>query len=165
MAEAIAFEPLKCDVKRELYEQLLAAPEQHIEAILDVYTILQLLHDKGIFEIIKDALGSGEKVMEVLTEEIEKDEVVRTVRNLTIFIKMIGSIEPDALEKIMGSISRQAGRARSKKPPGLFQLLGQLSSADGRRALEPFVAALKVAGQEMPRLKREERTRITRRQA
>lgn len=164
VAEAIEFDAGTRDVKRELYDRLLAAPEAHIEAMLEIYAILQLLYDKGILEMVKDLLGSGEKVMEVMTEEVEKNEVVRTVRNLTIFIKIIGSVEPDTLEKIMGSISKKIG-PRSKKPPGLLRLFGQLSSTDSRRALEPLVAALKIAGEEMPRTERKKRTRTTRHDA
>ncbi len=143
----------------------MAAPEKHVEALLDLYSIAQLLRDKGILELIKDTLGSGEKVMEIFTETMETDEVVRTIRNLVIFIKLIGSIEPETLERIMKALSLKIETAKSRKPPGLFQLLKQLSNADSQRALEPVAAALQVAGQSIPRSPPKPRTRTTRHQA
>lgn len=165
MAEAISYDHRLRNVKQELYQQLSAAPGKHVEAVLDVYAILQLLHDKGIFEVIKDALGSGERVMEILTDTMEKDEVIRTIRNLTIFVKIIGSIEPDLLEKIMNAVSKEFENTKAKKPPGLLRLLGKLANANGRRVLEPIVTALNVAGKELPQTKKKERTRTTRRSA
>lgn len=162
MAEAIPYDHRTRDARQELYHKLQGAPEHHIEALLDLYAILQLLHDKGILEVIKDALGSGEKVLEILTGTMERDEIVRTVRNLTIFIKLIGAIEPDALENLMTALSDKVEKSKVKKPPGLLRLLGQLSSKDSRRGLETIVGALQVAGKTMPRQKKEERTKVTR---
>lgn len=165
MAEPLSFENPPRDVRQEPHPQLQSQPDEHPEAMLDVYAILQLLRDKGILEMIKDGLGSMEKVMEIITETLEREEVVRTVRNLTIFVKMIGSIEPDTLERIMKSLSNATEDTQTKKPPGLLRLLGQFSTADARRALEPLAAALQAAGRSMPQKSNEERTHTTRHSA
>jgi uncharacterized protein YjgD (DUF1641 family) len=162
MAEPISFEPVFRNRQHELYPRVQSAPGEHAEAMLDVYAILELARQKGILEIIKDALGSLEGIMEVITETAEKDEVVRTVRNLTILIKMLGSIEPEALEQVMKSISNATVSATSKKPPGFLQLLSQLSSGDSRRALEPIAAGLQAAGSSIPKIKKKERAHTSR---
>jgi uncharacterized protein YjgD (DUF1641 family) len=164
MAERIDFHPAERNVKEELYHQLAAAPQQHVEALLDLFAIAQLLRDKGIFELIKDTLGSGEKVLEIFTETLETDEVVRTVRNLSIFIKLIGSIEPETLERIMKAFSLDVETSKSRKPPGLLQLLRQLSAPESRRALEPALSALRSAGRSIPQPKKE-RPKTTRHRA
>lgn len=165
MAEPIQYEPRLRNPRQELYHQLQTAPQEHVEALLDAYAVLQLLHDKGIFELIKDALGSGEKILGVLTETMERDDVVRTVRNLTIFIKMIGAIEPDVLEQLMGALCDKVEISKTKEPPGLLRLLRQLSNEDSRRGLETVVTALQVVGQNMPRTPRLAKTRTTRHKA
>lgn len=166
MAEEIVFDHHQRNAKQELYHQLHSAPEEHVEALLDVYALVQLLHDKGIFELMKDSLGAGEQVLGVLTETLEREEVVRTIRNLTIFIKMIGAMEPDTLEKIMKSLSNQfEGAKAQKKPPGLLRLLGQLADADSRRAMAPVAAALQTAGRSIPKPPTKERTKTMRHKA
>lgn len=138
------------------------SPEEHAESMLDASAILQLLRDKGVLEIIKDALGSMEKVMEVITETLEREDVVRTVRNITVLIKILGSIEPDTLENVMKSLSSATHGTAAQKPPGLLHLLSQLSSGDTRRALEPIAAALQALGRSIPQAPKEERTHATR---
>lgn len=162
MAQPIEYEPAPRNLKRELSPQLQAAPDEHPEAILDVYAILELLREKGILEMVKDGLGSLEKVLEIATETLEREDVVRTVRNLAILVKMLGSIEPEALEKIMKSVSNATEGVKAKKPPGLLQLLSQLSSGDARRALAPIAAALQAAGRSIPETPKEDRTHTTR---
>lgn len=165
MAEKIEFTPARRDVRKELYHELLSAPEQHADAMLDLYAIAQLLRDKGVFEIVKDTLGSGEKVMEIVTETLEKDEVVRAIRNVIIFIKVLGSIEPETLERVMKALSFQLEAPRTKKPPGLWRLLGRLTEEDSRRALELIATALQTAGRQLPQTPPKPRPRTTRHKA
>lgn len=162
MAEAIEYEHTSRNERQEFYHDLRGAPGEHAESVLDVYAILQLLRDKGVIEIIKDALGSMEKLMEVVTETLEREEVARTARNVTILIKILGSIEPDTLEDIMKSLSKATQGTAPRKPPSLLHLLSQLSSGDTRRALEPIAAILQALGRSIPQAPKEERTHTTR---
>ena len=158
MSEATSYdehEQTPQDVKRERHQQLQATPEERAEAMRNAYAVLQLLRDQGILELIKGAVGSAEKVMGIVSGVIENERVVRTIRNLTILVKMIGTVEPETLEKIMSSLSDRMGGARTEKPPGLLWLIGQLSSGDSRRALEPVAAVLQALGRNMPETKTE----------
>lgn len=108
MPEAISHEHTPRDVKEEFYQQLQqlgAASEKRVEAMQDAYAILQLLHDKGILELVKDALGSGEKLMEVVAGVMQGDQVIRAVRNLKTLAKLIGTVEPETLKKIITQFS------------------------------------------------------------
>lgn len=165
MAQPIEFaHPLR-NPHAELYQQLQNAPQEHVEALLDVYAILQLLHDKGLLEIVKDTLGSGEKVLGILTETMETNEVVRTIRNLIIFLKLIGSVEPEILERAMSAVSSSLEAAKEKEPPTLLHLFGQLRSQESRRALAPVAAALQAVGSSLPQVKETERKRTSRHSA
>ena len=147
MAEPIPFEAPRRDPRAELLLKLQNAPLDHAEALLDAYAVLQLLRDKGLLEIAKGALGSGEKVLGILTETIDSKEFIRTVRNLVILGKIVGSIDPVVLEKIVGSVSGSFEKARTEKPPGLLHLLGAMTGRNSRRALGPIVAALGALGE------------------
>ena len=137
MAEPFDYAHPPRNEKQEFYHDLHGAPGEHAGGALDAHAILQLLRDKGVLELIKDALGSMENVMEVITEVLEREEVVRTVRNVTTLVKMLGSIEPDTLESIVKSLSNATDGSTAKKPPGLLHLLSQLTNSDTRRVLEP----------------------------
>ncbi|MGH7942316.1 MAG: hypothetical protein ACREE6_11940 [Limisphaerales bacterium] len=165
MAEAIEYAHQPPNEKQESCRDLRHAPGEYAGAILDGYAVLQLLREKGILEMIKDGLGSMEKALEIITETLERDEVVRTVRNLAILVKTLGSIEPDTLENIMESVSRATAGSTAGKPPALLSLLSQLSSQDTRRALQPLAAALQAAGRSIPRTPKEERSHTTRHSA
>src|ERR1041384_4042537 len=120
MAQPVLFTPPCRDSRQELFQQLERAPQEHVEALLDVYAILQLLRDKGLLEIAKGVLGSGEQVLGILTETMETDEVIRTVRSLVIFLKVLGSIEPEVLEKIVQDLGLSLERVRGGKPPSIL---------------------------------------------
>ncbi len=167
MAQAIDFNLPDRDAKEPLRQQLRSAPEAHVEALLNAYAILQLLQDKGILELVKGALGSGEKVLAVMTETMESDAVIRTMRNLVVFLKIIGSIEPEVLEGVLKAFSQQKEKAKGQKPPGLFHLLAKLSNPDSRRVLAPMAAAVESLGQQLkkPQRKPGARRRVTRHEA
>jgi len=162
MAEALKSGYQPRSESDEFDHDLHGALKEHDEATVDACAILQLLRDKGLLEMIKDALGSMEKVMEVITEMLEREEAIRTIRNLTTLIKMLGSIEPDTLENIIKSLSPATDGLTAKKPPGLLHLLSQLTGSDTRRALEPIAAALQAAGRSIPRAPKDESTCATR---
>lgn len=153
MAQPLLFTPPLRDLRRELIHHLEKAPQEHVEALLDLYAILQLLRDKGLLEIAKGILGSGEQVLGILTETIETDEVVRAVRNLVIFIKVLGAIEPEILEKIVRDLSASIDRVKGEKPPGILKLMGSVAKAPARRALVPIVTSIRSAGENLGRRK------------
>lgn len=83
-----------------------AEPDERAKAMQNAYAILQLLHEQGILELVKGALGSGERVMELMNCVMESEQVVRTVRNLKTLAKLIGTVEPETLEKIIAQFNR-----------------------------------------------------------
>lgn len=106
MPEAFSYQHTPRESKEEFYQQLQAASEKRADAMQDAYAILQLLHEKGILELVKDALGSGEKLMKVVAGVMQGGQVMRTVRNLKLLAKVIGKVEPETLEKLIAQFDR-----------------------------------------------------------
>ena len=147
MAKPIIYAPPAVDARSQLIQRLEAAPMEHAEALLDAYDILRLLHEKGILELVKGGLGSGEKVLQILTEVLEMKETVRTLRNLVILLKIVGGLDPQLLEGVQSAVTNNIARARNQEPAGLLKVGRRLTGRDSRRALGVFAGVLEAFGQ------------------
>jgi uncharacterized protein YjgD (DUF1641 family) len=135
MAQPILLELPRRDPREALYERLKAGPQEHSEALLNVYDILQELQDRGVLEIAKGALGSSEKVLKILVDVANKPEMIRGIRNLMILAKMAGALEPEVLEGLEQGVQEGLAEAKKSKPIGLWQLMMKLIGEQSRRVL------------------------------
>jgi len=170
MAKPIFYSPPDVDARSQLIRRLEEAPREHAEALLDAYDILRLLHEKGILELVKGALGSGEKVLGILTETLEMKETVRTIRNLVILLKIVGGLDPQLLEAVQAAVNDNIARVRNQEPPGLLKVSGKLAGRDSRRALSLLAGVMEAVGQnlvtaEVPTDQSQKRKRTTRHRA
>jgi uncharacterized protein YjgD (DUF1641 family) len=123
------------DPREVLRRRLEDAPLDHAQALLSVFDIVQELHDKGLLEIAKGGLGSGEKVLKIAVEAANSPEVLQGIRNFVILSKLFASLDPKLLEHLAGAVPKALKEAKEEKPPGLFALLGMLTNHDTRRIL------------------------------
>ena len=124
MAQPIPLDLPARDPLVELQARLSNAPAEHAEALLAAYDVLQSLQDSGVFDLIRGALGSKDKILEIAVAQAASAESVRAVRNLLLLFKMLGAIEPDVLRTFT-----EAGPQVLKmmicqpEPAGLWRLL------------------------------------------
>ena len=90
MARPIPLELPPRDPREELRKRLEQAPIEHAEALLDSYELLQQLHDHGVFELLRGALGASDKLIETAVDAAKSDESIRAIRNAIILGKMLG---------------------------------------------------------------------------
>src|ERR1700735_5022503 len=100
MARPIALELPPRDPREELRNRLQQAPVSHVEALLDSYELLQQLHDRGVFELLRGGLSASDKLIETAVDAAKSDESVRALRNAMILGKVLASINPDVLQCI-----------------------------------------------------------------
>jgi uncharacterized protein YjgD (DUF1641 family) len=149
MADPILLKLPPRDPREALYQKLENAPSEHAEALLAGYDILQGLHDTGLLEIAKGALGSGDKVLEILVKAADQPEVIRGIRNFIIMTKLFGTLEPKLLEHLAQAVPKALVDAKTEKPLGLFQLLGKLSNQDTRRILTIMTRVVESLGKDL----------------
>lgn len=138
MARPISLEIPARDPRKELLARLENAPIEHAEALLESYELLQQLHDKRIFTLLRGALSAGDKIIEDAVSVAEAPESIRAMRNLIILVKMMGSIDPELLQGIAVAVSETFGSAQKHhetEPPGLIALLSQFSKREVRRSI------------------------------
>src|SRR5271170_6093381 len=123
------------DPREALYQRLENAPKEHAEALLAACDVLQGLHDKGLLELARGALGSGEKILEILVEAANSPEVIRGIRNFMILTKLFATLEPKLLEQLADAVPKVLVEAKTEKPIGLLQLMSKATNSDTRRML------------------------------
>jgi uncharacterized protein YjgD (DUF1641 family) len=135
MAQPILLELPPRDPREALYDRLKNAPREHAEALLNVYDILQELQDRGVLELAKGALGSSERVLEILVNVVNKPEMIRGMRNLIILANVADALEPELLESLQPAIKQALTEARKANAHGFWQIAKMLLSQQSRRVM------------------------------
>jgi uncharacterized protein YjgD (DUF1641 family) len=151
MARPIALELPPRDPRLELRKRLEEAPVEHAEALLDSYELLQQLHDHGVFELLRGALGASDKLIETAVDAAKSDESVRAIRNAIILGKMLGSINPEVLQCVAVAAGETLGCYEKPvvEPPGLFSLLSQFRHKELRRSIALINKFLETLGNQI----------------
>jgi hypothetical protein len=100
MAEPIVLKLAPRDPREALYHRLEKAPLEHVEALLAAYEVLQGLHDRGVLETLRGALGSSDKVLQILVDAANTPETITGIRNFMILTRIAGTLEPELLEAL-----------------------------------------------------------------
>ncbi len=151
MARPIALEIPLPDARDELRKRLEQAPVEHAEALLDGYELLEKLHQHGVFDLLRGALGASDKIVETAIDAAKSAESVRAIRNAIILGKMLGSINPDVLEGVAVAVGETLGCYGKPviEPPGLLPLLGQFRHKELRRSIALINRFLEVLGNQI----------------
>jgi Uncharacterized conserved protein len=133
MAQPITFEaPAKHGTAN--MEQLRSAPAEHAEALLSAYELLQLLHDRGVLNLLRGVVGAGDELIGAMAAAVNTPESIRGIRNFLLLTKFFASIPPEVLSSLAETVSSGAKREKARKAPGLLQLLWRLRNENSRHA-------------------------------
>ena len=153
MAQPIPLELPARDPREILQSRLRNAPVEHAEAVLAAYELLQGLHDRGVFDLLRGALGAGDKILETAVEAAKKPESVRAMRNLLILAKSLGSVEPELVNGFVRSFPEAIARTKALEveAPGFWHILMSFRSKNLRRGLVLINSLLEAFGRNLPR--------------
>jgi uncharacterized protein YjgD (DUF1641 family) len=127
-------------------EHIHHAGETHAEAISTALDVLQLLHDRGILDLLRGMLGAGDRLVGTLTAAVDNPEAIRAIRNFILLTKFFGSIPPDVLSNLVQTVMDGAEREEAHRAPGLLQLLRRLRSENSRHALAVALDLVEAVG-------------------
>jgi len=124
---------------------------EHAEAALAAYEVLQGLHDSGVLEVLRGALGAGGTILEQFVEVAGGPDAIRATRNLFLLGKTLGEIEPALLGDLTRAVPKALVQANAEesKPPGLLKLLSTFRNPDFRRGLAAFNDLLVAFGRNL----------------
>ena len=133
MAQPIAFHAPAKPAPANM-ERLRNAPEEHADALLSAYELLQLMHDRGVLNLLRGLVGGGDALIGTLTAAVDTPESIRAIRNFLLLTKFFASIPPDVLSSLVDTVSAGAEREKAHKAPGLLHLLWRLRNQNSRHA-------------------------------
>jgi len=151
VAHPISFDMPVRDPRIELQSRLENAPAEHAEALLAGYEVLQGLHDCGLLEVMRGALGSSDKVLDIALGAAESPGSIRAIRNLFLLINMLGAIDPAVLKRFT-EVGPQALMMMVRRPerPGLWTLIKDfLWNQDFRHGMAAVNTLLEALGRSL----------------
>jgi len=150
MAKPVPLELPPRHPREELRSRLDSAPLEHAEALLAGYKVLQGLHDRGVLELLRGLLGSGDKVLQTAVDATRTPESIRAIRNLLVLMKTLGEIDPDLFDGFAMALpeAMQKAKAQGKEPPGFLAILNKFRSKDLRRGLVAVNSLLEAWGKD-----------------
>ncbi|HZD49746.1 MAG TPA: hypothetical protein VE178_13475 [Silvibacterium sp.] len=151
MAQPIPLEVAPRNAREELRNRLERAPDEHAEAILAAYELLQEMHDQGLLDIARGVLSARDEILGTLAADASTPEAVRAIRNLLFWRRVLGCIEPDRFQAVFEAIPEGFALAtkQPKKPVRLFGLLRRLTEKDSLRAMAAAVDFLQCFGRRL----------------
>ena len=151
MAQPIPLDFPARDPRTELQTRLQNAPTEHAAALLAAYEVLQGLHDRGVFELMRGTLGSGDKLVEFVVETANTPETIREVRNLFILARILSTLEPELVEGFARSLPEALActKAHESRPPGILGVLTKFGNRDFRRGLLLVNSLLEAFGKNL----------------
>jgi uncharacterized protein YjgD (DUF1641 family) len=136
MAQPISFIP----------SQPNAGAGEHAEAIDSALDLLQLLHDRGVLDLLRGLVGAGDQVVDMLTTALNTPEAVRGIRNFLLLTKFFATIPPEVLSGLVQTANEGAEREKSNQAPGLLHLLRRMNSESSRHAIAVMLDLLEGVG-------------------
>jgi hypothetical protein len=80
MAQPIAFHAPAKPAPANM-ERLRNAPAEHAEALLSGYELLQLLHDRGVLNLLRGLVAGGDQLIGTIAAALDTPESIRAIRN------------------------------------------------------------------------------------
>ena len=154
MAQPIPFKVPPVDHREVLRERLERAPDEHAEAILAAYDLLQALHDRGILEVTTSALRASDELLEKVVDNVNTPDAIRAIRNLMFWRQVLGKIEPTWFRGIFQAIPDGLATATAQRNErlGIWKVLRRATSKDSLRGLAAAVDFLESFGRHLQQL-------------
>jgi putative oxidoreductase len=126
------------DSRGDLMRRLQDAPEDHAEALLSLYDLLEKLHEKGLIDTADGLLSASTTVVDRLVDVVSSKQAVSALRMGLMLANLLETIDINQVHSLL--------TASEGKPPSLLRLGRDALSEDARRGLSAGVGLLSVFG-------------------
>jgi uncharacterized protein YjgD (DUF1641 family) len=144
MAQAIPFIVQQHPHREE--ERLRNAPVEHTEAILSALEVLQLMHDRGVLDLMRGLLGAGDELVNIVAASLKTPQSVQSMRNLLLLASLLSSVSPEIIQSVVDSVISATSRRAGQDAPGLLELFRKMRSENSRRGLAVAIDVIEALG-------------------
>jgi len=139
MALAVEFRKFTPKNSRDdLIRKIQSAPEEHAEALLSAYELLQRMHDKGLIDVANGLLSASDTVVDRAVDVASSKQAVTALRVALMFSNLLSTLDPDAVSAVLSPAK--------KEPPSLWRIMKEATSKEARAGLAASVGLLRVLG-------------------
>lgn len=148
MAAPVEFEPKSVDPKLELQRRLAAAPEEHAEALLVAYDLLEQAHREGVLDALHGMMGARSTILGLAARYAAEPESTNAVRNLLSIAKIMGTLDPEPMSQLSKDMvdAKQNNHRGDRPAPSLWHTIRRMWEPDTRRGLALFTSVLAALG-------------------
>lgn len=122
----------------DLIRRLEQAPEEHAEALLCAYDLLQRMHEKGLIDVANGLLSASETVVDRVVDVVSSKQAVTALRVVLMMSNLLNSLDPDRLHALFSPSESRA--------PSLWTVAKEAMTPDARRGMAAAVGFLSVFG-------------------
>jgi uncharacterized protein YjgD (DUF1641 family) len=127
-------------------ERLRDAPGEHTEAILSAFEVLQLMHDRGILNLMRGFLAAGGELTDIVTASLNAPESIRSIRNVLLLARLLSGLSPEIVQSTVDSVISATNRRAGQDAPGLLELFRKMRSENSRRGLAVAIDLIEALG-------------------
>lgn len=150
MANPLAYKPPAVDPSLELDRKLAAAPQQHGEALLAAWDLLESAHQQGVLDALHGAVYAKDTIAGTLAQYAKQQESIQLLRNALSLAKILGTLDPEILENVARAMAEASEQHRNEEtPPSLWKLIRRVNSEDSRRGLSFLTLMLAGLGRSL----------------
>lgn len=139
MAVAVEFRNFKpLNSREDLIRRIEAAPQEHAQAVLEAYDLLENLHRKGIFSALNGALEASDTLINHIVGIVSSKEAVTATRIGLTLINLLSSLDANQISKILTE--------SKEEPPSLLAIAKLANTKDARRGMATGLSLLSAFG-------------------
>jgi uncharacterized protein YjgD (DUF1641 family) len=139
MAHAVEFRKFTPrNTRQDLIEKLESAPQEHVEAILSAYELLQRLHDKGLIDVAKGLLSASDTVIDRAVAVISSKQAVTATRVGLLLMNLLETLDIEKMHNLL--------TPAKPKSISVGSVAKQIFSADFWRGIAAGVGLLNAFG-------------------
>jgi uncharacterized protein YjgD (DUF1641 family) len=114
------------DSRLDLVRRIESAPQEHAEAVLEAYDLLQRLHDTGALGLVNGLLSADDAVIAKVTDVVSSMQALTALRVAMILGSALTSIDADRVHAAVSEAETHT--------PSLWKLLRIACSKEVRKA-------------------------------
>ena len=144
MAQAVEFRKFTPEDSRDdLVRRIREAPQEHAEAILASFALLQKVHDAGLLSLASGLISAGSTIIDRLADVVDSPQAVTALRTTLILGSVLNTLDTDELHKAMHV---------EEKDASLLRILRGLMTKESRQLAMIGVNLMNVIGKALFKL-------------